>query len=168
MCGLTGFWDAAERLSDAQLRTIVADMALTLRHRGPDSGGLWIDPEARVALGHRRLAIIDLSPEGHQPMTSASGNLVIILNGEIYNFTTLRAELEAQGATFRGHSDTEVLLAAIERWGLDRALSRAAGMFAFALLDRRARVLHLARDRLGKKPLYFGWLGRTFAFASEL
>jgi asparagine synthase (glutamine-hydrolysing) len=168
MCGIAGVLSPKRRLSDAELSNIARRMADTLRHRGPDSSGFWSDPEAGVALGHRRLSIIDLSPEGHQPMASASGRFLITFNGEIYNFRELRRELEGVGAAFRGHSDTEVLLAAIDAWGLEAALPKLAGMFAFGLWDRKARTLHLVRDRMGKKPLYFGWAGRDLVFASEL
>lgn len=151
---------------------IDADLALRLRdrmaHRGPDDSGAWADEAARVWLGHRRLSILDLSPLGHQPMASAGGRYVIVFNGEIFNFVELRAELERAGATFRGHSDTEVILAAIECWGLERSLSRFVGMFAFALWDREDRALSLVRDRIGIKPLYYAYRGAQFAFASEL
>jgi asparagine synthase (glutamine-hydrolysing) len=143
-------------------------MAHTLRHRGPDSSGVWSDPEAGIAFGHRRLSIIDLSREGHQPMVSPSGRFVITYNGEIYNFLALRRELEALGYAFRGHSDTEVMLGAIDSWGLEATLSKLTGMFALALWDRESRTLHLVRDRLGKKPLYAGFVGRDLVFASEL
>jgi asparagine synthase (glutamine-hydrolysing) len=168
MCGLSGLFDGGGRASAAELRGLALKMADTLRHRGPDSGGVWLDPTARLALAHRRLAIIDLSAEGQQPMHSASERWVIVLNGEIYNFRALKADLTAAGDRFRGGSDTEVLLAAIDRYGLEGTLERVVGMFAFALWDRKTRILHLVRDRLGKKPLYFGWLGQSFAFASEL
>jgi len=140
-----------------------------LRHRGPNDSGIWID-EAGLALGHTRLSIVDLSAAGHQPMLSASGRFVLTYNGEIYNFPAIRRELEAgsQAPRWRGHSDTEVLLAGIEAWGVEAMLRRCNGMFAFALWDRRDRTLVLARDRMGEKPLYFGRVGPHFAFASEL
>lgn len=168
MCGLAGFLDRSGQLANDELSTTVLRMAGTLRHRGPDDAGTWVDEDARLALGHRRLAILDLSSHGHQPMRSACGRFVIVFNGEIYNFGSLRRDLEQLGQRFRGHSDTEVLLAAISQWGLGTALARFNGMFAFALWDRHERVLHLGRDRLGEKPLYYGWMSKTFMFASEL
>lgn len=145
-------------------------MSAALKHRGPDDEGFWIDPEGNLALAHRRLAIIDLSPQGHQPMLSVTGRYVVIYNGEIYNFEEIRAELQASGRApaWRGHSDTEVFLAALEAWGFEKAITRLVGMFAIALWDRESRTLSLARDRLGEKPLYFGWVGGDFCFASEL
>lgn len=169
MCGLTGFLDFACQTDEALLRAIATAMTGTLHHRGPDDGGVWVDAMAGVALGSRRLAIVDLSCGGHQPMPSHSGRYVVAFNGEIYNFRTLRQTLEQNGVpAFRGHSDTEVMLAAIERWGLQAAVERFVGMFAFAVWDRREQVLHLGRDRLGEKPLYYGWRGETFLFGSEL
>src|SRR5215469_3656338 len=166
MCGIAGF--VAGALPGLDLQT-ARRMAGLLRHRGPDDEGAWGDPEAGVALAQGRLAVIDTSAAGHQPMLSASGRHVIIFNGEIYNHRELRTLLEEEGESrWRGHSDTEVLLAAIERWGLAGALDRAVGMFALALWDRHARVLSLARDRLGEKPLYYGRIGGCFAFASEI
>ncbi len=166
MCGITGFWEPGALAADAE--AVLAGMTACLAHRGPDDAGIWLDASAGIALGHRRLSIIDLSPEGHQPMVSRDGRFVIVYNGETYNFAELRRELEAAGDRFRGHSDTEVLLAAIDRWGLGPAVARFAGQFAFALWDRKERRLHLVRDRLGEKPLYYGWQGRTFLFGSEL
>jgi asparagine synthase (glutamine-hydrolysing) len=166
MCGLTGFFThhGASR-GDAMSRAI-AEMTATLAHRGPDASGTWVDAEARIALGHRRLSIVDLSPRGQQPMHSASGRYVISYNGEIYNHADLRRQLPE--CSFLGTSDTEVLLAAIESWGLDNTLKQVNGMFAFALWDREQRCLQLVRDRLGKKPLYYGWCGSTLIFGSEL
>jgi asparagine synthase (glutamine-hydrolysing) len=164
MCGLAGFFSPLGGASEMVCR----EMADTLRLRGPDDGGVWVDQNAGVALGHRRLSIQDLSPLGHQPMESPSARYVIAYNGEIYNFHVLQKELERQGNSFRGHSDTEVLLAAVEKWGVERALTKFMGMFAFALWDKKERVLTLARDRIGEKPLYYGWQRKSFLFASEL
>jgi asparagine synthase (glutamine-hydrolysing) len=168
MCGISGFFDSSHRSGDDDLRATVLEMVDTLRHRGPDDRGAWADARAGIALGHRRLAIVDLSPEGHQPMHSVCERYVISFNGEIYNFKGLRTELEGLGHRFRGHSDTEVMLTCISQWGLVPALTRFNGMFAFALWDRRERRLHLVRDRMGEKPLYYGWVGKTFLFGSEL
>jgi asparagine synthase (glutamine-hydrolysing) len=147
-------------------------MIAQIAHRGPDDEGVWVDLEAGVGLGQRRLAIVDLSAAGHQPMMSANGRFVIDLNGEVYNHPEVRAKVEAAGGTplggWRGHSDTETLIEAIATWGLEAALGECAGMFAFALWDRSERKLALVRDRFGEKPLYYGWVGRDFVFGSEL
>ncbi|MCS3931337.1 asparagine synthase (glutamine-hydrolyzing) [Bradyrhizobium elkanii] len=143
-------------------------MTARLRHRGPDADGFWSDRDAGVAFGHRRLSIIDLSDAGRQPMLSSDGRFVITFNGEIYNYKPLRQELEGAGKRFTGNSDTEVLLALIEKWGLEKALQRCNGMFAIGLWDRRNRTLHLARDRMGKKPLYVARTSNAVVFASEL
>lgn len=168
MCGIAGFLSPSRAAAGEDMQSTVLGMATALRHRGPDDSGTWLDPAAGVALGHRRLSIVDLSPLGHQPMRSASGRHVIVYNGEIYNFRSLRTELESRGHAFRGHSDTEVMLAAITQWGVRDALHRFNGMFAFALWDQQEHTLHLARDRFGEKPLYYGWFDRTLVFASEL
>jgi asparagine synthase (glutamine-hydrolysing) len=168
MCGITGFWQKSRSFSNDRLGSISKAMSDALLHRGPDDGGVWVDEAAGIALGHRRLAIVDLSPEGHQPMVSAGDRYVIVFNGEIYNFLELQKELKSLGYRFRGHSDTEVMLASFCQWGVEGAVKRFNGMFAFALWDTQERVLHLGRDRLGEKPLYYGWVGQTLLFASEL
>jgi asparagine synthase (glutamine-hydrolysing) len=170
MCGLTGFLDARNRHDADELLERVAGMTVTLAHRSPDDQGTWADPDAGVALGSRRLAIIDVSPDGHQPMRSASGRYVIAYNGEVYNARDLARTLERaeRAPAWRGHSDTEVMLAAIEAWGFEQAPERFNGMFAFALWDAQDRQLHLVRDRLGIKPLYVGGAGDTVVFGSEL
>ena len=169
MCGLAGILGPPGAAGDDTLRATALRMADTLRHRGPDDGGAWSDAAAGVALGFRRLAIVDLSPEGRQPMASASGRYVLAFNGEIYNHRELRRELEAAGSgPFRGHSDTEVMLSAFGHWGLAGAVGRFVGMFAFALWDRDERALHLGRDRMGEKPLFYGRAGSAFLFGSEL
>ncbi len=173
MCGVTGF--VVQPGTNAhELERVVGRMASAIQHRGPDGSDTWADAETGVALGHRRLAIIDLSPAGRQPMRSATGRFVVAYNGEIYNHREMRAELDKEAAVsaWRGHSDTETLLAAIERWGLEATLRRAVGMFAIALWDTHERTLHLVRDRFGEKPLYYGWTAsgaqRAFVFGSEL
>jgi asparagine synthase (glutamine-hydrolysing) len=166
MCGIAGFWTPGH--ADRDALTTLGAMTDAIRHRGPDAAGHWCDEHAGIFLGHRRLSIIDLSPAGSQPMVSPSGRYVISFNGEIYNFQELREELTRAGVRFRGQSDTEVLLAAIEEWGLVAALQRSAGMFALALWDCHSRTLTLGRDRIGEKPLYYGWCGRTLLFGSEL
>jgi asparagine synthase (glutamine-hydrolysing) len=170
MCGIAGFFKPGSNRDPGSMRRHVIDMTNTLAHRGPNDEGAWVDPIAGVALGNRRLAIIDLSPEGHMPMHSASGRYVITYNGEIYNSAAIARTLESAGLAprWRGHSDTEVILAAIEAWGLDKALESFNGMFAFALWDVRERTLCLVRDRLGVKPLYYGRLNGALVFGSEL
>src|ERR1041385_4488140 len=168
MCGITGFLSSPAPAGE--LTGVVRGMCDALVHRGPDDAGEWIDPASGVGIGFRRLAIIDLSPAGHQPMISASSRFVATLNGEIYNFEELRRELREQGRApqFRGHSDTEVMLAAFEAWGVEAAVKRFNGMFAIAAWDSAARRLHLVRDRMGVKPLYYGFSGGTFLYGSEL
>lgn len=163
MCGIAGFL-APSSGTDAGLLDLARAMANQLGHRGPDAMGAWAD--AGVALAHRRLSILDLSAAGNQPMSSASGRFVIVFNGEIYNHLELRRMLGDQA--WRGHSDTETLLACIEAWGMERTLMRLTGMFAFAVWDSARQELTLARDRLGEKPLYYGWQGDAFLFGSEL
>ncbi len=167
MCGITGFLDP--RASDAALLSAQAQrMADTLAHRGPDAEGVWADARAGLALAHRRLSIVDLSPAGAQPMRDHSGRFVITLNGEIYNYEEVRSALPGGTRVWRGHSDTEVLLEAIATWGVTGALERCVGMFAFALWDRETRTLTLARDRFGEKPLYYGVSRGVLLFGSEL
>lgn len=167
MCGFVGFFKPLgfdKSLSEA----IVKSMGHCLWRRGPDSAGSWLDAESGVALAHRRLSVVDLSRAGHQPMVSASARYILVLNGEIYNHLELRSQLYASSNPWRGHSDTETLLAAIETWGLEKALQALVGMFAFALWDRQERILSLARDRMGEKPLYYGWQKGSLLFGSEL
>src|SRR5262249_1735199 len=168
MCGFAGFINTSGEMDNQRLVTFVSRMAETLRHRGPDDDATWTDAQAGIALGFRRLAILDLTESGRQPMHSRCKRFVIVFNGEIYNHNELRQQLEKEGYAFRGRSDTEVILAAVSQWGLESALQSFNGMFAFALWDRQQRRLHLVRDRLGEKPLYYGWLGETFLFGSEL
>ena len=170
MCGIAGFLDG-RRFAPEEAAAIIRRMADTVAHRGPDDGGVWLDSNLGIALAHRRLAVIDPSPAGRQPMQSMSGRHVIVFNGEIYNYRDLRHRLEIQWpktCSWRGHSDTETLLAAIDCWGLEKALQAAIGMFAFALWDRADRTLYLVRDRLGEKPLYYGWQNGVFLFGSEI
>ena len=164
MCGIVGV--LGHRSED--LKSVLQPMVEALNHRGPDASGVWMDSRLGIGLGHTRLSILDLSEEGAQPMASESGRYVITFNGEVYNFGDLRAELEQRGHSFRGHSDTEVMLAAFEEWGIEKSVNRFGGMFAFAVWDRLERKLTVARDRVGKKPLYYGWLGNSFVFSSEL
>ncbi len=167
MCGLAGFIAPG---GGTDLEQTARRMNDAIIHRGPDSAGQWCDREVGLGLGHRRLSILDLSPAGHQPMVSAAGRFVIAFNGEVYNHLELRRELElAQAAPqWKGHSDTETLLACFEAWGCVEAVPRFAGMFAIAVYDRSQRTLWLIRDRFGEKPLYYGWQGRSFLFGSEL
>lgn len=167
MCGICGCLDKSGS-SREHLVSTTQQMSATLAHRGPDDNGIWYDADAPIAFGHRRLSIIDLSKDGAQPMTSRCGRYTIVYNGEIYNFKELRSELRRSGVSFKSGSDTEVMLAAIVEWGLANALKRFNGMFAFALWDRAACELSLARDRIGEKPLYYGWAGKVFLFGSEL
>jgi len=171
MCGFTGFWAQTSEF-EGSCEAVVQSMAAALHHRGPDDSGAWTDTRSGIALGHRRLSIVDLSDAGHQPMHSQSGRFVIAFNGEIYNSMSLRAELKNSGRVWRGHSDTETLLAGFETWGVEETLRKSVGMFAFALWDTQIQTLTLARDRFGEKPVYYGWTGRghrrTFVFGSEL
>lgn len=169
MCGIAGI-GAWRSSAERAVEHAIGAMSSVLAHRGPDDRGVWVDAEAGIALGHRRLAIVDLSPAGHQPMQSACGRFILVYNGEIYNHLDLRRMLDGEGRApaWRGHSDTETLLAAFVAWGLAETLRRCIGMFALALWDRKERTLQLARDRMGEKPLYYGQVGGAFAFASEL
>ena len=168
MCGITGFIDLKRASSPEQLRDDVRLMADALTHRGPDVEGQWVDPEDGLALGFRRLAIIDLTPTGHQPMISANGRFVVVYNGEAYNSADLRTELEASGHKFRGTSDTEIFLEGCVAWGVEATVRRLIGMFAFALWDCYEKQLWLGRDRIGIKPLYYGQCDNLFLFGSEL
>lgn len=165
MCGIAGVFVAPGHQVD---RAGLERMTQRLAHRGPDGAGVWLAADGRIGLGHRRLSIIDVSSAGAQPMTSAGGRYRISFNGEIYNFTDLRQLLERDGAAFRGHSDTEVALAAFERWGVEQSIARFNGMFAIAVWDSRERRFYLVRDRLGIKPLYFRQTWQELVFASEL
>ena len=169
MCGFAGFVN--NNMNSDQAGELCLRMGEAISHRGPDDSGVWLDKNAGLALVHRRLSIIDLTPAGHQPMVSASGRFVMLFNGEIYNHHEIRASLEQRCSgllSWRGHSDTEALLEAIEIFGLEKTLNTVAGMFALALWDRQEKLLYLARDRMGEKPLYYGWQRGVFLFGSEL
>jgi asparagine synthase (glutamine-hydrolysing) len=176
MCGLVGFLSGDVALDQSRSMTTLVHMTDALFNRGPDDAGYWIDSDASICLGHRRLAIVDLSAAGHQPMASAAGRYVIVFNGEVYNHCELRKKLAAQAQghapAWRGQSDTETLLACFDAWGIRDTLKQMVGMFAFAVWDKSSRTLTLALDRLGEKPLYYGWQGRgskrTFLFGSDL
>jgi asparagine synthase (glutamine-hydrolysing) len=168
MCGIAGFLDLKRRFGNQDAAKLARTMADRITHRGPDAGGTWVDAAAGIALGHRRLSIIDLSAAGAQPMISASGCSVLCYNGEVYNPEELRSDLELRGVRFRGHSDTEVILEAFEAWGVMATAKRLMGMFALAWWDARARTLWLLRDRIGKKPLYYGRFNGTLLFGSQL
>jgi asparagine synthase (glutamine-hydrolysing) len=174
MCGFAGFLKTETGVADGNtasaMMALASRMAKAILHRGPDDDGTWVDPCAGIAMGFRRLSIVELSSAGHQPMQSNSGRYVIVFNGEIYNHMELRLELA--GLEWRGHSDTETLLAGIEAWGVEVTLKKTVGMFAIALWDTQTRTLHLVRDRFGEKPMYYGWVGSgaktAFLFGSEL
>ena len=169
MCGITGIYQPFNNSRDLDIPQIIHDMTATLAHRGPDSGDVWVDQSAGIGVGHRRLAVVDLSPSGQQPMVSGSERYIIVYNGEVYNAEELKEEIVNEtGKQFRGTSDTEVVLEAVELWGLQKTLSRLIGMFAFAMWDRAERSLIIARDRLGIKPLYWSLHKGTFLFSSEL
>lgn len=169
MCGIAGFFDTSAASSESCMLQVVGRMSGALTHRGPDDEGRWADATCGIALAFRRLSIIDISPTGHQPMLSASGRYAIIFNGEIYNYKELRTELlQKFSIKLRGTSDTEVMLHAFDHWGIEPTLRRLNGMFAIAMWDRVEQALYLCRDRIGEKPLYYGWMGNTFIFASEL
>jgi asparagine synthase (glutamine-hydrolysing) len=168
MCGIAGLLDPGWSGTDEELARLAAAMAETLAHRGPDDEGTWCDARAGIGLGHRRLAVIDLSPAGHQPFVSADGRWIISYNGECYNAAELRNALPDRGRSLKGHCDTEVVVEAVAAWGLRPTLERLDAMFALALWDRRDRVLHLVRDRLGEKPLYYAMRDGVMLFGSEL
>jgi asparagine synthase (glutamine-hydrolysing) len=168
MCGIAGYLDPSHQLSTEQQRPVAEAMINAIRYRGPDHGAVWLDTSAGVTLGYRRLAIIDTSPTGEQPFYSHDDRYVMVFNGEIYNYQSFRDELAALGYRFRGHSDTEAALAAIQEWGIEAAVKRFNGMYAFAVWDKQERALHLVRDRVGIKPLYYGWSNDVLLFGSEL
>jgi asparagine synthase (glutamine-hydrolysing) len=170
VCGFAGFLSASSSISSSGWPALLGQMGDAIRHRGPDDSGVWFDEDTGIGLSHRRLSIVDLSAAGHQPMQASSGRYVIAFNGEIYNHETIRRELEntGHGQAWRGHSDTETLLAGFDAWGIEDTIKKSIGMFAIALWDKHDRTLTLVRDRLGEKPLYYGWQDDTFLFCSEL
>ena len=168
MCGIAGIFDFRRNRTSDRLQVTIDRMTDTLSHRGPDSRGTWIDVDTGIAFGHRRLAIRDLSPAGHQPMLSSCGRFVIVYNGEVYSHAEIGRDLAQRGRNLRGSSDTEVILEACAEWGIERTVERLIGMFAFALFDRETREITLVRDRLGIKPLYWGLIDNIFLFGSEL
>ncbi len=168
MCGFAGLLDPDGRLDEPELLAVADRMAATVGHRGPDDRGCWADPAHGIALGFRRLAIVDLRPTGHQPMVSPSGRYIAVFNGEVYDHARLRTGLERNGVRFRGSSDTEVLLALVDAHGVEGALGRANLMCGLAVWDRQEAALTLARDRLGEKPVMWGWAGSALVFGSEL
>ena len=170
MCGICGFVDITNLKDKLHRHRIISEMTNTLIHRGPDDFGYWHHLESGVSLGHRRLSVVDLSSHGHQPMISNNGRFVIIFNGEIYNHLSLRREIIKHGekVVWRGHSDTETLLACIEIWGIEKTIKRCVGMFAIAIFDIKENTLSLLRDRMGEKPLYYGFHNGNILFASEL
>jgi asparagine synthase (glutamine-hydrolysing) len=167
MCGLAGIF-SRRNWSSEELQRMASRMTGAIAHRGPDDSGMWVDAAMGVALGFRRLAIVDLSAQGHQPMPSSSGRFILVFNGEVYNYRSLRRELESMGCAFRGHSDTEVILAAFERWGIEQSVRRFVGMFAIAVWDAERRELSLIRDRLGIKPMFVYHHAGVVSFGSEL
>ena len=168
MCGIVGCWQPSGSRAREALEVTLRRMAATVAHRGPDAEGFWIDSDAGFGLGHRRLSVIDPTDAGGQPMVSQNQRFVVSYNGEIYNFLELRKELEDGGCLFRGGSDTEVLVEGFGAWGVESTLTKINGMFALAVWDRQQQKLHLARDRLGIKPLYWGRLDNVIVFGSEL
>ena len=168
MCGIAGFLDHSRESSDQGMQSITKSMVETLKHRGPNHQGIWVDEECGLALGHQRLSIIDLSAAGNQPMVSQDSRYVISYNGEIYNALEIGNELRKIGVKFKGHADTEVLIEAFSHWGIRGTLKKLIGMFAFALWDRKKKELMLCRDRIGIKPLYWAEFGDSILFASEI
>ena len=168
MCGLTACISRKGINKEEYLTRVIEKMNKSLTHRGPDKHGIWCDAKSGIALGHRRLSIIDLSKNGDQPMHSSCGRYVIVYNGEAYNYLTIKKELEEKGYSFKGHSDTETIISAISEFGVEQTVNKLNGMFAFCVWDKQQRVIHLVRDRIGKKPLYYGWANNVFMVASEL